>query len=87
MTTSTHFRTTTNATLDEKKKDGIPFQELLETFQGAITTCLPLSIPYLWNDSLCVIQDSPDDWAKKAARMADIYDNSVVTIVADGVED
>jgi hypothetical protein len=86
MTNSTRYRTTTQATLKEKKED-IPLRELPKTFQDAITICRALSIPNIWIDSLCIIQDSPDDWAREASDMAEVYRNSIVTIAADGAED
>lgn len=86
MTTSTRYRTTTQSTLEEKKC-GIPITELPKTFRDAITICRGLSIPNIWIDSLCILQDSSDDWAREAAQMAEIYQNSIVTIAADGAED
>lgn len=35
---------------------------------------------YLWVDQLCIMQDSLDDWADEALRMADVYANSRATI-------
>lgn len=36
----------------------------------------------MWIDALCIYQDSKDDWAAEAPKMADIYRNSIVTITA-----
>jgi hypothetical protein len=38
-------------------------------------------------DGLCIIQDSPADWAHEAARMADIYEKSTMTICATWASD
>lgn len=38
-----------------------------------------LDIKYLWIDS-CTIQDDPDDWECKAAKMADVYKGAHLTI-------
>jgi hypothetical protein len=45
--------------------------------------CRSLSVRYLWIDSLCIIQDSKEDWAREAANMAYVYSNSYLTISAD----
>ncbi len=78
--------TTTLANL-ASRKERIQFDELPLTFQDAVTTTRKLKIPYLWIDSLCIIQDSPSDWEKEAARMAIVYAGSVCTLSALGSED
>ncbi|KAK7740015.1 hypothetical protein SLS62_011158 [Diatrype stigma] len=55
---------------------------LPRTFRDAITTTRKLSIPYIWIDALCIIQDSEEDKMRDIAQMKDIYSSSVVTIVA-----
>lgn len=51
--------------------------------QDAVTVTRALGIRYLWIDSLCIIQDSRDDWSREASKMSGIYRNAVVTIAAD----
>jgi Heterokaryon incompatibility protein (HET) len=46
-----------------------------------------LGIRYLWIDSLCIIQDSKEDWSYEASLMGQYYQNSAVTIAAVGAED
>jgi hypothetical protein len=49
------------------------------------TRCSPdghLKLRYLWVDSLCIVQDSKDDWNAESARMASIYRNSILSIAA-----
>ncbi|KAH7186196.1 heterokaryon incompatibility protein-domain-containing protein [Fusarium flagelliforme] len=60
----------------------VPWDQLTTTFRNAITICRCLGILYLWIDSLCIIQDSSDDWKDQASKMADIYENSFITIAA-----
>jgi hypothetical protein len=62
---------------------GIPFGSFPRTFQDAILICRGLGVNYLWIDSLCIIQDSEDDWALQSARMTEVYSNSWITIAAD----
>jgi hypothetical protein len=51
---------------------GIPFSHFPKTFQHAILICRGLGVNHLWIDSLCVIQDSEEDWALQSARMTDV---------------
>ena len=64
------------------RKERIRFDELPLTFQDAVTTTRKLGIQYLWIDSLCIIQDSPSDWAQEAGRMALVYAGSFCTLSA-----
>ncbi|KAK0641744.1 hypothetical protein B0T16DRAFT_461779 [Cercophora newfieldiana] len=41
--------------------NGIPLQQLPNTFRHAVLFCRELGIPYLWIDSLCIIQDDHED--------------------------
>jgi hypothetical protein len=72
---------TTIETLEERQS-GISSEELPASFRDAFYIVQRLGIEYLWIDSLCIIQDSSDDWAEHSARMADIYGNSFLTIAA-----
>lgn len=58
----------------------IPWEDMPRTFQDAIVVARALGIPYLWIDSLCIVQDDTDDWQVQSAQMADIYRNSIITI-------
>jgi hypothetical protein len=66
---------------------GIEIGALPATFRDATEICQKLHINYLWIDSLCIIQDSDNDWQMQAASMADIYENSYITIAASGAKD
>lgn len=70
---------TRHATL-KSHLEGINRQHLPQTLQDAIFICESLNISYLWVDSLCIIQDSPSDWAAEAAKMSGIYLGSLLTI-------
>ncbi|KAF5009909.1 hypothetical protein FDECE_3894 [Fusarium decemcellulare] len=79
--THTNVVKTTKQTL-ESFRTLIPWDQLPKTFQDAIEICRRLGILYLWIDSLCIIQDSAEDWKEQAAQMADIYQNSFLTLAA-----
>jgi len=63
-------------------KTNIPWGCLTATFRDAITICRRLGIYFLWIDSLCIIQDSDEDWKDQAGQMADIYENAYLTLAA-----
>ena len=76
----------TAATLDEKL-EGIPMGSLSRNFRDAIIVSRILGIRYIWIDSLCIIQDSVEDWLRESAKMGDIYKYSLITIAATNAED
>lgn len=42
---------------------------------------------YLWIDSLSTVQDSVEDWNKKAVLMSEVYHNAIWNIAATGASD
>jgi len=60
----------------------IPLTSLPANFYDAIVITRQLAIQYLWIDSLCIVQDSAEDWESESAVMGDIYRRSLVTISA-----
>ncbi|KAK0616545.1 heterokaryon incompatibility protein-domain-containing protein, partial [Immersiella caudata] len=66
---------------------GIPLKSLTRTFFDAVEVTRQLGIQFLWIDSLCIIQDSAQDWEKEAAKMGDVYRFSYLTIAAAYAED
>ncbi|ENH67407.1 hypothetical protein FOC1_g10010677 [Fusarium oxysporum f. sp. cubense race 1] len=72
---------TTTQTIGSFKTE-VPLDQLSKTFRDAVDICRSLGIIYLWIDSLCIIQDSPEDWREQAAQMADVYQHSFLTIAA-----
>ncbi|KAF5529871.1 tol [Fusarium mexicanum] len=67
--------------------ENIPFDTIPPTFQDAIRLANALDVEYIWIDSLCIIQDSKDDWQTEAAQMASIYSLSYATISATAAQD
>ena len=65
----------------------IPIDELPKTFKDAISIANFLGIPYLWIDSLCIRQDSKEDWEKEAALMNKVYENAFCNIAATASRD
>jgi hypothetical protein len=73
--------TTTQATL-AKRMAGISDSELPATYKEAVAITRSLGIRYLWIDSLCILQDSQEDWENESAKMTEVYSNSYLTIAA-----
>ncbi|APA14021.1 hypothetical protein SS1G_11161 [Sclerotinia sclerotiorum 1980 UF-70] len=73
--------TTKNKTL-QRRLVSIPFKTLPRTFRDAITFTRRLGLQYLWIDSLCIIQDSSQDWQQESAKMGKIYSHAYCTISA-----
>ncbi|KAI3390755.1 hypothetical protein diail_8693 [Diaporthe ilicicola] len=64
---------------------GLPIAVLRKTFQDALVIAERMKIPYVWIDSLCIIQsgDGGADWRKESTTMAEVYSNSICNISAD----
>ena len=60
----------------------IALDDLSNTFRDAVRITRELGERFLWIDSLCIIQDDEDDWAKEAALMAQVYGQSYCTLAA-----
>lgn len=51
----------------------IPTNILPQVYKDAATVARALGVRYVWIDSLCIIQDSRDDWNKQSSMMDQIY--------------
>lgn len=70
----------------DKLTTGIACRNLPRTFQDAIEVALWLNINHIWIDSLCIIQDSTDDWTYESAQMHRVYQCADLTISASAAE-
>ncbi|KAF1949035.1 HET-domain-containing protein [Byssothecium circinans] len=77
---------TTSTTIADHMR-GIPTNALPRVFKDVLAICRAINIRYLWIDSLCIIQDSQEDWELESAKMATIYSNSHLTIAASACVD
>jgi hypothetical protein len=73
--------------MEEFTERGIDIARLPRTFREAMLITHALGICYIWIDSLCIIQNSKDDWRQEAARMADVYRGAICTFAATGAWD
>ncbi|KAK7989978.1 hypothetical protein PG989_010293 [Apiospora arundinis] len=76
------FLTLTRANFGSLEQN-VPWENLPKAFQDAIKVCLELGLSNLWIDSLCILQDSREDWEEQSACMGDIYRNATVVIAAN----
>ncbi|MCJ1465672.1 hypothetical protein MMC07_004291 [Pseudocyphellaria aurata] len=71
----------------KERIQGISMAALPKNFRDAIAVTRMLGIQYLWIDSLCIIQDSTEDWLQESAKMGEIYKNSLITIAATNAKE
>ncbi|KAL6711578.1 hypothetical protein ACN47E_004512 [Coniothyrium glycines] len=63
-------------------QEHIDIQTLPPNFKDAIMITRQLKLRFLWIDSLCIVQDSIEDWARESKNMGAIYCNSTLTLSA-----
>ena len=68
-------------------RSGLEINDLPQTYRDAILITRRLGYKYIWIDSLCIFQDSPEDWNKEASTMSSVYSKSTVTIAATWGQD
>ncbi|KAK4228679.1 heterokaryon incompatibility protein 6 [Podospora fimiseda] len=74
------FQTATESL--SNRRGGFSVTDLPQTIQDAVKITQEIGIQYIWVDSLCIIQDDPNDKVKEVAQMADVYKNAYITISA-----
>ncbi|KAK3353827.1 heterokaryon incompatibility protein-domain-containing protein [Lasiosphaeria hispida] len=79
--TSTSSTTRDNVS---QRLQGEGLGELPLLFTDAFTLAFQLGIPYVWIDSLCIVQSDMDEWKTESCRMADYYQRSVFTVACPG---
>lgn len=73
---------TVSGNYEKRLEYGIPRDDLPACFQDAIDAADKLDIPYIWIDSLCIIQDDKIDCPTEAGRMDQVYSNSFLNLSA-----
>lgn len=77
---------TTTENLDSRREQ-FSIDELPKTLSDTVRVTKDLGFRWLWIDSLCIVQNDRDDWAREAVKMAHVYQNAIVTIAADSSQD
>jgi hypothetical protein len=60
----------------------IEIKDLSRTFQDALRVLTYLGLEFLWIDSLCIVQDDPDDWNRESLLMSSVFGFSDISIAA-----
>ncbi|PVH79039.1 HET-domain-containing protein [Cadophora sp. DSE1049] len=66
---------------------GLKISLLPRTFQRTIQVARYLGTKFLWIDSLCIMQDSVEDWERESVQIGKVYSNSLFTIAATSSTD
>ncbi|KAB2577102.1 hypothetical protein DBV05_g4248 [Lasiodiplodia theobromae] len=78
----------TTRNVDERREAGASLADLPRTFREAVEVAGGwFGVRWLWIDSLCILQDSPADWAREAAAMASTYRRALLNLSADHAAD
>lgn len=77
---------TTNANLATRKVQPFSTSELPATIRDAVTLTRGCGLRYIWIDSVCIIQEDPEDWLAEAHRMHEVYANAYFTLCAVSVD-
>ncbi|KAJ4357383.1 uncharacterized protein N0V89_001958 [Didymosphaeria variabile] len=82
-----HRPTTLLTTNQAEMENGFDVTMLPQTFRDAVQLTWRLGIRYIWIDSLCILQDSAEDWQREAATMGDVYRFAYLNIGATRASD
>lgn len=61
---------------------GLNTSRLPQMFNDVFQVAVRTGISYVWIDSLCIVQDDPEDWSREAALMAHVYQYAEFTVAA-----
>ncbi|UNI21724.1 hypothetical protein JDV02_007684 [Purpureocillium takamizusanense] len=56
--------------------------DLAQAHQDTVSLARALGIRYIWIDALCIIQGDEQDWTRESRKMAQVYGNATLTVVA-----
>ena len=71
----------------EMLKRNVPVERLPKVFQDTLSMAIELGINYVWIDSLCILQDSKEDWRLESSRMGRVYKGAWCNIAATAFSD
>ncbi|KAJ9605660.1 hypothetical protein H2200_009509 [Cladophialophora chaetospira] len=71
----------------EPFQTAIPEQNMTCSHREALGIARNLGYRYVWIDAVGIIQDDKADWAKESTRIADVYGNAELTLVAGRSDD
>ncbi|KAK8015730.1 hypothetical protein PG991_008618 [Apiospora marii] len=62
-------------------REGMSWFELPKTLSDAVALAAKIGCRWIWIDSMCIIQDDEQDWAREATKMSTVYKFALVTII------
>lgn len=65
-----------------RRQKRVMLKSLPRTILDAMIVARGLRIPYIWVDSLCILQDDPEDLAEELSKIPKIYGDALLTISA-----
>ncbi|KAI0914089.1 heterokaryon incompatibility protein-domain-containing protein [Ustulina deusta] len=65
-----------------QRQAAITDAEMTEVLRDSVAITRALSIPYLWVDALCILQDDISDWERQCRDMAELYRSAHIVICA-----
>ncbi|KAI1284524.1 heterokaryon incompatibility protein-domain-containing protein [Xylaria sp. FL0933] len=65
-----------------QRQTAITDAEMTEVLRDSVAVTRALSIPYLWVDALCILQDDISDWERQCVNMAELYRSAHVVLCA-----
>ncbi|KAG7291346.1 hypothetical protein NEMBOFW57_001361 [Staphylotrichum longicolle] len=68
----------------ESFRSVIPLGSLARKFREVIRLATTIGIRYVWIDTLCIIQNSRDDWLQEGGRMATVYQSATINFAPVG---
>lgn len=66
----------------EEFRQGMSHERLPQTFKDFVVVVRRFNIRYIWIGSLCIIQDSEEDWQSEAPKMQYVYGGSAFNVAA-----
>jgi hypothetical protein len=76
-----HF-STTSRNINDRLEKGIAVDELPDSFKHAVEATRELDVPFLWIDSLCIIQGDDGDFKDEAKNMETVYNSAYCVMAA-----
>jgi hypothetical protein len=63
-------------------EEGVPYDDMPQTFRDAVDVTRRLNLDYIWIDSLCIVQGDDGDFAFESRRMQHVYSGAYVVLAA-----
>ncbi|RMZ91235.1 hypothetical protein DV736_g1521, partial [Chaetothyriales sp. CBS 134916] len=72
--------------LPDRLAVGVRREDLSLTFRDAVDVAARLQVPFLWIDSLCIVQNDDNDKQREISAMQNIYSNALINLSATSAD-